>query len=59
MRKRKYTRGNEKPIRFECTKRTCKWQGKQSEQAQVKDADGWTDNVCPKCGNDEFYGLLE
>lgn len=46
---------------YECVKRKCKWQGKENEKEKVR-----TDPVylmfkivCPKCGHDEFYTLLE
>lgn len=58
--KRKYakTLSGEKATAFECTKRKCKWVGAQSEKQDRKDSNGWTTHVCPKCGNEEFYGLL-
>ena len=59
MAKRKYTRMGEKPKGYECTKRSCKWQGLDSDKAFKKRDEDITDHVCPKCGNDEFYGLLE
>ena len=44
--------------RFECTNRKCKWQGNQNQKAKVKKED-WTVDVCPKCGSEEFFGLLK
>ena len=60
MAKRKYTRSGETAVRYECTKRACKWQGKEEEKekAPSKVDKGWYDHVCPNCGNNEFYGLL-
>lgn len=59
MAERKYTRSGEKPVRYECTNRKCKWQGFFEEKSEKKDKDGWTVKVCPKCGKDEFYGLIK
>ncbi len=58
-RKRKYTKFGEKPVRYECTKRKCKWQGTIEEKKDFKRDSIVTELVCPKCGNNEFYGLLE
>tara|TARA_R100000306_G_C4377773_1_gene142759 strand:+ start:633 stop:821 length:189 start_codon:yes stop_codon:yes gene_type:complete len=58
MTKRKYVRSGEEPVAFECTKQKCKWQGKEEQKGKKKDGD-WTVFVCPKCGNPDFYGLLE
>ncbi|WP_396153682.1 hypothetical protein [Flavobacterium sp.] len=58
MAKRKYARMGEKENGYECTKRSCKWQGLDSEKALKKRNENQTDHVCPKCGNNEFYGLL-
>jgi hypothetical protein len=57
--KRKYARMSD-PVtdRFECTNRKCKWQGNQNQKAKVKKED-WTVDVCPKCGSEEFFGLLK
>lgn len=59
MAKRKYTRSGDKAEAYECTKKSCKWQGTQSEKSQRQLESGWLEDVCPKCGNNEFYGLLE
>ena len=58
MAKRKYTVFGEKPVRYECTKQKCKWQGFDKEKGLKKINDYQTAHVCPKCGNDEFYGLI-
>jgi len=59
--KRKYTNFREEPVRFECTKRKCKWQGLDSEKEQKSTDPEYKiyESVCPNCGNNEFYGLLE
>lgn len=58
MGKRKYTRMGESPASYECTKRKCKWQGKDEEKATKFISNIQTELVCPNCGNAEFYGLL-
>lgn len=61
MAKRKYVRWGEKEVAYECTNKKCKWQGDIGEWVQ-KNTDpefpSSTSSTCPKCGNDEFYGLL-
>lgn len=57
MSKRKYTRSGETPTSYQCTKAKCKWEGSQIEKEEEME-NGWLVHVCPKCGNDEFYGLL-
>lgn len=59
MAKRKYTRGNEEPVSFECTKRACKWKGTDEDKKSKKVDSIMSVLVCPNCGNDEFYGLLK
>lgn len=54
----KYTTHGEKPIKYECTKRKCKWQGTM-EQAARDFSNGLIKKVCPNCSNDVFYGLRE
>lgn len=56
MPKRKFVKNGETPTKFRCTKQRCKWEGKQEQKATKKD-DGWTVYICPKCGNESFYGL--
>lgn len=58
--KRKYARFNEDSNRYECTKRKCKWQGTDEEKNRIKTDPKYKiyELVCPKCGNNEFYGLL-
>ena len=48
----------ENPVKNECTNKKCKWVGKDSELVTKKINDCISENVCPKCGNNEFYGLL-
>lgn len=59
MAKRKYTRGAEEPASYECTKRTCKWQGTDEQKNEKRINSCMKVLVCPNCGNDEFYGLLK
>ena len=50
----------EKIVRYECTKQKCKWQGTDKEKVTLRNQkSGWNEHCCPKCGNNEFYGLLE
>jgi hypothetical protein len=58
MAKRKFTRHGEKPIGYRCTKQKCKWEGKEEEKTISDMPNGWKELTCPKCGNNEFYGLL-
>jgi hypothetical protein len=57
--KRKYTRIGEEPVRNECTNKKCKWQGTNKEKSVKRIDESMTEDVCPKCGNNVFYGLLE
>lgn len=57
MPKRKYTRARETPSKYECTKRSCKWEGTKKEKAHKMEED-WLVHICPECGNDEFYGII-
>lgn len=59
MAKRKYTRMGETPIAFECTKTKCKWQGTADQKASKRINEYSTESICPECGHNEFYGLLE
>ena len=59
MAKRKYTRINEKPVRFECTNKKCKWKGTEGQKSTKRVDESMTEDVCPNCGNNEFYGLLQ
>lgn len=56
--KRKYARMGEDVERYQCTKPKCKWQGKDEDKARKQISDIQQEHVCPKCGNNEFYGLL-
>jgi len=49
----------EKSERNECTNKKCKWQGKDEEKAKKRIDEYMTEDICPKCGNNEFYGLLQ
>lgn len=55
MAKRKYTRMGETPSKYKCTK--CLWEG-TSEEKNHKLEDGYLIHICPKCSNEEFYGLI-
>lgn len=57
--KRKYTKAGESCLGFKCTKNNCNWEGLDEERSTVKKDDMWEEFVCPKCGNNEFYGLIE
>ena len=39
--------------------RKCKWQGKDEEKAKKRIDEYMTEDICPKCGKNEFYGLLQ
>lgn len=56
--KRKYARMGETSVRYECTKRKCKWQGTDDEKSRKRLNEYQEEHICPKCGNNEFYGLL-
>lgn len=58
MAKRKYTRFGETAVAYECCNRKCKWQGFHEEKVNKYRDNGYSDLVCPKCGKEEFYGLL-
>lgn len=59
MGKRKYAKIFDKNItKYECTKRNCKWQGTYDEKSSKKLENGFSELICPKCGNNEFYGIL-
>lgn len=59
MPKRKYTRGKEEAQGHECCNKKCKWQGQDEDKFLKKIDVGHFVLVCPNCGKDEFYGLLE
>lgn len=59
MSKRKYTRFGETPVAYQCTRKTCSWQGLDSEKKETQIEPGYFEHVCPDCYNNEFYGLLE
>jgi hypothetical protein len=56
--KRKYTRIGETSVRLQCSNKKCKWQGKAEETSSNKIDLCMREDICPKCGNNEFYGLL-
>ena len=59
MAKRKFTKHGEDPKAYQCTKQKCKWEG-TDEQKESKRINMYQEEmICPKCGNNEFYGLLE
>lgn len=59
MAAKKYTKIGETPKAFECANKKCKWKGDDEDKAKKPNPDGWGDTlVCPKCSNEEFYGLL-
>lgn len=61
MAKRKYARSGDTAVAYECTKRICKWQGLPDER-KWRRTEGIINSkelVCPKCGNNTFYGLIE
>ncbi len=59
MGKRKYARRSDpKTKNYECTKRSCKWQGTIEQQELKKVDEGHFIYVCPECGNEEFYNLI-
>lgn len=58
-RKRKYAKSGDKAVASECVKQKCKWQGTEDQKAKRRKSDGWTELVCPNCGGNTFYGLLE
>ena len=55
--KRKYAKGNEKPSRYECTNKKCKWVGDE-EDKNIKTDGSWRVYVCPQCGGEKFYGII-
>lgn len=61
MAKRKYIRMGEIAVAYQCTNKKCKWEGLSSEKKLSKPDDeyGMRTHLCPNCGKDEFYGLLE
>lgn len=60
MAKRIFARMGETPTKYRCTKQKCKWEGTLEEQKKVEDKEdnSITNYVCPKCGNNDFYGLI-
>jgi hypothetical protein len=58
MAKRKYARMKEECKGYECSKKNCKWQGQDEDKNKKEISYCESELVCPKCGNNEFYGLL-
>ena len=58
MAKRKYARMGEKVEGYQCTNNKCKWQGLSTDKIDMPINSYSSESVCPKCGNNEFYGLL-
>jgi hypothetical protein len=56
---RKYCKMGDTPVRYECTKKKCKWQGTANEKGSKRVSSIESQLVCPNCGNEEFYGLLK
>lgn len=56
--KKRLAKFGENPSEFKCAKQRCKWTGTLSEQYDKKIDDGYFEKVCPKCGNNEFYGII-
>lgn len=58
--KRKYARMSDENItNYECSKKKCKWQGTDEQKGRKEISYCESELVCPECGNNEFYGLLE
>lgn len=43
----------------QCTKKNCKWQGTDEMKLTRDHEDSYSELICPKCGNNEFYSLLK
>jgi len=56
---RKYTRMGEHSQGYECCNKKCKWQGTDADKYRRQINDNREVDVCPNCGNDEFYGLIK
>ena len=61
--KRKYARMSDPRENIstitECCKTKCKWQGTDEMKTKKEKDFSHSELVCPKCGNNEFYGLLK
>lgn len=55
---KKYTNSHSTAKAWECCNKKCKWQGLESEKATIEE-DAVSKLVCPTCGEESFYGLLE
>lgn len=56
--KRKYARNGEKPKSYKCTNKKCNWEGKESEKKTSSIDECMNELICPNCGKNEFYGIL-
>ena len=59
MAKRKFTKHGEKAKAYQCIKQKCKWEGTDEQKGRKRINMYQEEMICPKCGNNEFYGLLE
>ena len=58
MSKKKFTKMGETPNSYRCTNIKCKWEGAEEEKDSRLIDGNYTEYICPKCGKDEFFGLL-
>ena len=62
MAKRKFSRMGETPKAYQCCNQKCKWEGTDKEKVEKETRINGLkafDLTCPKCGCNEFYGLLD
>lgn len=57
--KKKYSKIGDVSLGYKCTKRKCGWEGLDEDRIEKPTDNIWTELCCPKCGNNEFYGLIE
>ena len=57
--KSKYAKFGEDHSMYECTIWSCKWQGTEDKKKLKRHNKYSHELVCPACGNNEFYGLLD
>lgn len=50
---------NDQAKGYECSNKKCKWTGTDEQKAKRKLDAITSELVCPECGNNSFYGLLE
>lgn len=58
-RNRKYARLGQTAVASQCGNSKCNWQGLDESKAKKKVDSITTIDICPKCGNEWFHGLLE